>query len=73
MYIGAQIIGYVIGIVLFYILYKLFKLVILKVFVTKEKQNTDDDYGGLNTVDLISGLLAALAIGFGLILFELNY
>ena len=61
MIFGGQILGYVIAFSSFYILYRLFRLIILKVFVKKEKQNMDS-----SVVNFISAFLSISIIGFGL-------
>ena len=64
MLIGAQILGMILAIPIFYIFYKFWKLVI-KAFVEKETEDTD-----FTTVDLISGFLSAITIAVGLILLD---
>lgn len=61
MFFGGQILGYIIVFSSFYILYRLFRLAILKVFVKKEKQNMDS-----SAVNFISAFLSISIIGFGL-------
>lgn len=61
MFFGGQILGYIIVFSSFYILYRLFRLAILKVFVKKEKQNTDS-----SVVNFISAFLSISIIGLGI-------
>jgi hypothetical protein len=61
MYFVGQIMGYVIVFSSFFILYRLFKLILFKVFVKKEKQNMDN-----SIVNFFSAFLSISIIGFGI-------
>jgi hypothetical protein len=61
MYFVGQIMAYVIVFSSFFILYRLFKLILFKVFVKKEKQNMDN-----SIVNFFSAFLSISIIGFGI-------
>ncbi len=61
MFFGGQILGYVIAFSSFYILYRIFRILLLKIFVKKEKQNTDN-----TVVNFVSALLSISILGFGI-------